>query len=751
MPEQNSQNAKAFDPASFSMPDQPTMTYSVIASSNQPELSSYVQTVFHRMQGTNSPGARLSDQSAPAFRTFQDVPTVNQQTPAATNNNTAQFNWAAQDAPAAPMINEVPQHTRSSVQFSLGDLSTTPAPRAQSAQAQGAMADRSNQSQSFAPPVDHSKLPYLPRTDARAAVPAAPETVLDASRGKIRGEGREEVDQNSVAPESHVAPSKPTLVALRKDSGQAETPERDENTIAENPGFLKREPFSNKFTVTISPEEETEGPESIGKIIYLKSVPPVEHTAKLKVPKFVKEKDTITAPNPDPQPVSQPVVAHTPQPQFIHWPLVDSTEEQVLFPAPVATVWSTPTEFVSATPSVDARTTKIDFTEVNQKAATEPSDQGSEVAFDPFQTTEATESPFEKSPFEDSPFEPSEDAAREEISDLESPFQTAPVGSSPEAESPFHSSPAGESPFQSSPFESAPSASPFESSSGADLSENKIDVSENQWKSLEVPLEDTTPPAPPAATVFLASNTQDSDNELDASPIENDTPPTPPAAQPQHDSHFHVVGHRSTEFKQADSRATQAESSSMILPQFKSSLTAEHANEHLIASTLQIDHQSAAQNGHLYDTPWLSPWWMLIGLVPIALYFATIKFFKDEDEYHTTKNELFGRRLEFSSDFGELGRSKSDAVYGRQQKVKTVRGPAGESVSLAVDAPQSSLEFAQSLDFELPTSSEVAQSSFAQEIRIDQSPNFSEAGKSAGGQVKKKKNRRGAANKRSKR
>jgi hypothetical protein len=142
---------------------------------------------------------------------------------------------------------------------------------------------------------------------------------------------------------------------------------------------------------------------------------------------------------------------------------------------------------------------------------------------------------------------------------------------------------------------------------------------------------------------------------------------------------------------------------------------------------------------------------MLIGLVPIALYFATIKFFKDEDEYHTTKNELFGRRLEFSSDFGELGRSKSDAVYGRQQKVKTVRGPAGESVSLAVDAPQSSLEFAQSLDFELPTSSEVAQSSFAQEIRIDQSPNFSEAGKSAGGQVKKKKNRRGAANKRSKR
>ena len=53
MPEQTSQNAKAFDPASFSMPAQPSLTYSVIANTNQPELSSYVRTVFHRMQGTN--------------------------------------------------------------------------------------------------------------------------------------------------------------------------------------------------------------------------------------------------------------------------------------------------------------------------------------------------------------------------------------------------------------------------------------------------------------------------------------------------------------------------------------------------------------------------------------------------------------------------------------------------------------------------------------------------------------------------
>ena len=133
---------------------------------------------------------------------------------------------------------------------------------------------------------------------------------------------------------------------------------------------------------------------------------------------------------------------------------------------------------------------------------------------------------------------------------------------------------------------------------------------------------------------------------------------------------------------------------------------------------------------------------MLIGLIPIALYLGTMKLFRDEDEYHSHKNELFGSRVEFTSDFGELGRSKSDDFYGRQDRVATVQGPSGEEVRLDVGTSQSPAQFAESLQFELPSSKEVAQSSFGQELRIDQSPNFSNSAKPKTG-LKKKKQRNG--------
>lgn len=781
MPEQNSQNPKAFDPASFSMPDQPSLTYSVIANTNQPELSCYVQTVFHRMQGTDSPEVRLSDQAPPAIRTTQDLRPARQDTPAYSGAR----NWAAQQAPAAPIYKGNSNYQRSSIQFNLRDR-TTESPEVSSYQ--------TNQNQLPAPSSDRSTLPNVPRTNvdrAQKTVSSAP--VLDASPRKVQ----EKEDQIPVAGESQVLISKTKLVSLRKDSAQTETPQRDQNTIAKKPEFLKREAFSNKFTVTPSGERELAKAKTTGKIIYLKSVPPVEHTAKLKVPKLVQEEA--------PQPVAESTVTRAepeeiqpPQPQIIQWPLVDSPQEQFLFPAPVVTVAPTPMkmDFVSTAPPVDAETTKIDFAEVSEKAAPEPpteppTEQATLSAMDPFETDEASESPFDSSSQQESPFQSSlEQTSLEESSPFEttieettpfqssveevSPFQssaeeTSPFQAPPEETSPFQTSPVESSseqtsPFQSSPFESAPSSSPFESGNNAEIN-NKIDVSQSQLKSFAAPARDFAAPSTPAATVYLASNTQDGVSDLEVPQVEKNTtqealPARVDSSVKKQDDTFRVVGHRSTElekesttniskFENFNSQAAKTQSSKIILPKFKPSATGENANQYLTASTLQSGHHSDRTSDHQYETPWLSPWWMLIGLIPIALYMGTMRLFREEDEYHSRKNELFGSRLEFGGDFGEPGRSKSDAIYGRRDEVTTVRGPSGEAISLDVDTSQSSLEFAESLQFELPSSTEVAQPSFPQEIRIDQSPNFSQSRQPKMGPVRKKKGNSGK--KRSKR
>ena len=778
MPEQTSQNAKAFDPASFSMPAQPSLTYSVIANTNQPELSSYVQTVFHRMQGTNNPVVRLSDQSPPTIRTTQG-----------TQSYGAQANFAAQQPPVPAMIYRGSNYQqRSSVQFSLSDRTT---------ESKEATSYRPNQHQSFAPPADRSNLPYYQRVDVVPRLKAGSSAaVLNASRKKIL----EKKQQSQIAKESRVVTSKTKLVALRKDSALTEKPQRDQNTIAKKPEeFLKREPFSNKFTVTPSAEREVGKTKSTGKTIYLKSVPPAGHTAKLKVPKFVQEK----APEPIAEtavaPAKTPVV-QTPQPQFIRWPLVNSAQDQVLFPAPVLTVSPKPMEvdFVSATPSVEAETTKIDFAEVHAETAVEPAtDQSTMAAFDPFEDNEAPDAPFQSSPFESSdqssleqssleqasPFEtslesssPFEDSPEpsspfQDSSASSSPFEDSPEPSSPFEDSPVNTTPEESSPFQSSPFESAPEqttpdpSSPFQSSPFRSSPTSSLFKSESDGAlsgSFAAPMKDFSVPAPPVATVCLAGDTRDNVSDLEVSQVKNNSTPEAPSERSDigspksesslktHDGPFKVIGHRpmklsrdsapiTNKFKNTDS---QTESSKIILPEFKPSLNTRDGDQYLTASTLQSGHRSDAGVDHQFETPWLSPWWMLIGLIPIALYLGTMKLFRDEDEYHSHKNELFGSRVEFTSDFGELGRSKSDDFYGRQDRVATVQGPSGEEVRLDVGTSQSPAQFAESLQFELPSSKEVAQSSFGQELRIDQSPNFSNSAKPKTG-LKKKKQRNG--------
>jgi len=760
MSEPNFPSAKAFNPASFTMPAQPSLTYTVIAGTNRSEISSYVQTVFHRPLGTQSPGATLTDQAPPAIRTAQGMRSARQdQQP----YDGAQTNGFAQQPPVTPTIHSDSQFQRSSLRLNLSDQATG---------LTDAKFIGSDQTQSFAPPADHSNLPYVPRTKVglKQQADSSP-SVLNWAH-KVQ----EKDTQNPAAKEPQVSTSKTTLVDLRQGSAQSEIPQRDQNTIAEKPdGFLKRVAFSNKFSVTPSGEQKVEKAKPTGKIIYLKSVSPEELTAKLKLPTVVQEEDHQPIAETEVTRLPEPAVeSAVPQPQIIKWPIVDSGREGGLFPAPV----STPKEadVVSAGKPIDTATTKIDFTEVNSKAVVEPemaepeTDQSTVSTFNPFATTDAPDYPLESAPAESFPFKstpvesasvassPFESAPVEsspfESSPFESsPFESAPAQSSPLDTAPVQSSPFGTTPSQTSPFQPSPSSSPFESSDGADLSESKFDVTQSQPKTFTAIMTDFTEASPPEASESSVSTKKVSVSDLDSASVEESanqvattksskitSQVSKPSAKPQNAT-FRVAGHRSVnlksessldarKFKSSDSEANQPQRSKIILPEFKPSVAAQ-ADHHLTASTLQIGHRSDAKGEQQFDTPWLSPWWMLIGLIPIAIYFGTQKYFRDEDEYHSHKNELFGSRLNFEGDFDDLGKSKSDTLYGGRDEVATVKGPSGEVVRFDDDVAQSPIEFAQSLDFELPSSEDVAQSSVGQELQIDQSPNFSQSSPSA--------------------
>ena len=779
MPEQEPQNLKAFDPASFSMPTQPSLTYRVIAnpSVTDAKISSYVQTVFIRPSGTITPGARLSDQSlsdqAPVtIRDGQAIGSGRQTT-------SGYQGW--------------------SVQERLSD---------QGMESATVPAYRSDQNKSFAPPADRSNLSSMRRTDVHATRQQdSSATVIDA----MRENDQQTETHRSVDQQPQVAVAKTKLVDLRQGAGAEAplqgTPQRDQNTIAQEPeAFLKREAFSNKFRVTAASEREFARTENAGKIIYLKSVPPKEQTDGSNVSELAHRNDrasvgklTVTPAEPlkaavtseqpraiEPiQPQPQP-----PQPQIIRWPIVDAAQDQVLFPAPVVTVspLSSEIDFVSTAPPRESETTKIDFAEVNMKVSQEPASAPPvEAAFDPFQSTEAAFDPFQSaeapaaldqsSPFqslpdptpeptpEPTPFSQSPPSPPSPVKS--SPFQSTPEQSSPFESSPFESSPTKTSPFEpappkTSPFQSAPAeTSPFRStlSESPSLRFDKQDVTASQQKEFGQSVDNFPVPSPPVSSVSLAGKPLGEVSDLAVSPLDesnlSEIPFDAPAkSTDSYNSSFHLSAHRRTEFTKGsepiESELTTTASTvhdtsptkQLIVPTFKSSSALENVHQHFTATTLQTAHLSEPQRGQQFETPWLSPWWMLIGLIPVMLYVATMKLFKDEDEYHRHQNELFDSHLDFGSDFGEIGRSKSDATYGRHEEVPIVAGPSGEPVRLDVDPARSTIAFAESLKFEIPSSAEIAQPAFAPELRIDQSPNFATSDTSSLAQQKTGKQKR---------
>jgi len=695
MPEQNSQNPQAFDPASFSLPAKSTLNYSVLANSDQTELSSYVQTVFHRSLGSKSPGATLSDQAPPAIRTAQEFQSANGDTQ---TYNSADHNAFAEQPFVPPIVNRNAQYQPSANQFNLND---------QSSESSGEFYYPANQNQSFAPPIDRSNLPYVPRTNApNAQQTDSGDSVLDVSSRNAQQRDDQNLDnqisnnpisndpisnnQNSFVKESQASSNKTKLVDLRRESAKPAIPQRDQNTIAKNPGdFLKREAFSNRFALSPVGEQGLEKAESSAKIIYLKSASPAERTAKLEVPKFAQAQTptpvaeiTVTKKS-----VSQPALTEGLKrsiPDFVKSP-------PVLFRAPVENANQAPTsaEFVSTAPATVAEPPKAE--------------QNPVASVNPFKTIEAPESPFGSSPFS-SPFASKNDA--EQITDASDVTQGTPATPQAPISDPFDAPPA------------VVANQPIEKShvgfTDADFARAKVNT-------------------------MLDVRSNRSDFNIQASKSNSN----------MNGSHFQVASlspvqlnsnrkFNARNFESSDSSPVKAKTSKIILPEFKQSTSAPTEHHHLTAMTVQSVEHAGKQNDHHFEMPWLSPWWMLIGLIPFALYLGTTKLFKDEDEYRYDQDNRFDAQISFGSDFGESGKSKSDAFYGRQDETTTFPSVAQQNsnaveavevVELVGETERTPAEFAESLMFELPSSGEVAQPSFPQELQIDQSPNFSKSDK----------------------
>lgn len=84
-----------------------------------------------------------------------------------------------------------------------------------------------------------------------------------------------------------------------------------------------------------------------------------------------------------------------------------------------------------------------------------------------------------------------------------------------------------------------------------------------------------------------------------------------------------------------------------------------------IAST--VAHTAPVIPSTGIDTAWLSPWWMLICLIPLALYFATRR--AAATDQHGYGYDTVGDHPELPSEIIERpGYSKSDAIYGESDE-----------------------------------------------------------------------------------
>ena len=704
MPEQNPQNVTTFNPADFSLPasistnEAPTLIYRVIANSDQPAMSSYVQTVFHRSSGTTSPGATLTDQALPAVRRPEDMQPFSDGS-AYSQNDTATQTFAP------PIINVQQQRAQNVQPYRLtdqvpavGDAIYYPPAQTQS-------------NESFAPPANRSALPYVPKENSRPSESSeAIESVLDVSKHTAK-----KIDSEKSNPiHSQALVEKTKLVDLHPRSQQstdltiAKQPARDANTTTDQAvspatptesvelysetGFLKRQAFSSKFTVT---QDQAEEKQPTKKIIYLKSAPAQERSAKLEVPQF-QRRETLTADIVEPK-TETPFIAQPTPPKLV-------PDYAMLPPIPTQTP---PTPTAESTSTISEATTFVP----------EPS---------PFESPK--ESITEPVTTSTNPFEAVEEPA-EEIVEQSADTNPTPVDEESQA--------AAES---ESTFQMVESKAIETENSQA---QNATEPREDELQSIQKPVATVEYKKPSSP----ASGFDDADFiKLEKAEIV-EAPPAP--STNTRESSFQVVGYRQAKadtkinFHNAQTKLgnenVAKQPTQIILPkfQFNQPTSPQKSQTQLIAMTVQNTKQESLTN-HQFEMPWLSPWWMLIGLIPIALYLGTTKLFQDDDEDFAYYNEDDGssKSIDFGSDYGKIGGSKSDALYGNDDSLTKIQSTIRQAnrqqldskrVKPAAAPSRSTVAFAESLIFELPSTEACANPSLAQEISRDQSPNFEDA------------------------
>lgn len=170
----------------------------------------------------------------------------------------------------------------------------------------------------------------------------------------------------------------------------------------------------------------------------------------------------------------------------------------------------------------------------------------------------------------------------------------------------------------------------------------------------------------------------------------------------------------------------------IILPKFRlqQSDFAGDADAHLATSTTPPPVPQLSSIDPAVTMPWLSAWWMLIALIPFALYLGTTKLFRDSalDDHNDFEDNGFDRsqpepRFDFGSDFGVVGRSKSDAIYG-DADVISIDENRFETIDQGFTIPPATELFEQSLFFEMLSLDKFKDGDSAKEISADQSPNF---------------------------
>lgn len=169
-------------------------------------------------------------------------------------------------------------------------------------------------------------------------------------------------------------------------------------------------------------------------------------------------------------------------------------------------------------------------------------------------------------------------------------------------------------------------------------------------------------------------------------------------------------------------------SDQIILPKFRlqQSDFADGAGDSLSTSTAVVVAPHASP-GYSAPTHWLSAWWMLVALIPFALYLGTTRLFRDRDQ-DDIQDDPFDLRqrdqpIGFGSDFGVIGRSKSDAIYG-DANGDTIDQDRLESIDQGFMIAPVGESFHRPLFFELPALDQFGDVESAKELSADQSPNF---------------------------